>query len=48
MKSKQISADVNTDVSHPQHLTSLTLEYLESVVNTSSVLLPGVVLIIGQ
>jgi hypothetical protein len=38
---------VTADDSHPQHITS-TLEYLESVVIVSSVLLPGVVLIIGQ
>lgn len=39
--SEQISAGV-------EHLILLLLNYLESTVNTSSVLLPGVVLIIGQ
>jgi len=31
-----------------EHLIPLLLNYLENTVNTSSVLLPGVVLIIGQ
>jgi hypothetical protein len=39
--SEQISAGV-------EHLILLLLNYLESTVNTSSILLPGVVLIIGQ
>jgi len=39
--SEQISAGV-------EHLILLLLNYLENTVNTSSILLPGVVLIIGQ
>jgi hypothetical protein len=39
--SEQIGAGV-------EHLILLLLNYLESTVNTSFVLLPGVVLIIGQ